>query len=74
MGVKPSTRTLALQAERANQLLHAEFGMRLAHQNHAHARVEFDQPAQRAQRLGDSLVRLQISEGANERRGFVNAQ
>ena len=70
MGVNPRTRVLA-QAERANQLLHRELGVGLAHQNHAHARIELHEPAQGPERFGNSFVRLEITECADERRSAI---
>ena len=45
--------------------------MRLAHQNHAGARFQLHQPAKRAQRFGDPLVRLEMAERPDQRRRFV---
>ncbi len=48
--------------------------MRFTHQNHPDARVELHQASQGPQRFRDALIRLEITEGADQRRGFVEAQ
>ncbi len=48
--------------------------MRLADEDHLRRRDHLHQTLQRPQRFGDSLVRLQVSEDADERRGFIDAQ
>ena len=48
--------------------------MRLAHQNHLGVGRQAHQAAERAQRFGDALVRLQKSEDADQRRGLVQPQ
>ena len=63
-----------VQTERANQVLTVNSGCGSPTRIMRTPRIEFDQSAQRPQRFGDSLVRLEIAEGADERRSFVEAQ
>jgi hypothetical protein len=59
------------KAEGLDQRFEREFRMRLAHQNHLHSGLDAHQPAERAQRFGDALVRLEKSENADQRCDFV---
>ena len=57
-----------------DRAFHRKIGVRLTYQDHAGVGRQPHQPAKGAQRFGDPLVRLEVSEDADQRGDFVQPQ
>src|SRR5207245_11788856 len=62
------------EAHAANYGFHWKLGMRFADQNHFDVGDEALEAAKGAQRFGDALVRFEVTEDAEPRGGFVEAE
>ena len=73
-GCKANHADVLAQAQSPYELRYRQLRMRFPHQNHANPRIKADQAAQGAQGFSNPLVGLEVPEGADERRGFVDTQ